>query len=83
LGENRQWAGKRVLAFAGESNFDTAWLVSNLFEMEWPPRSGRRQAFPEVDRAGWFNLDAARTKFLSAQIDLLDRLGSQASGDKT
>jgi predicted NUDIX family NTP pyrophosphohydrolase len=81
LGEIRQRAGKRVLAFTGESDFDPAWLVSNLFEMEWPPRSGRRQAFPEVDRAGWFDLETARTKLLPAQVDLLDRLGSQASGD--
>ena len=48
--------------------------MSNTFELEWPPRSGRRQEFPEVDRAAWFTLDDARTKILAAQAPLLDRL---------
>ena len=74
LGEIRQRAGKRVIAFAGEGDFDPASLASNNFEIEWPPRSGRRQAFPEVDRAGWFELDTARAKLLAAQVGLLDRL---------
>jgi predicted NUDIX family NTP pyrophosphohydrolase len=80
LGEIHQRAGKRVLAFSGESDFDPAWLASNPFEMEWPPRSGRRQAFPEVDCAGWFDLDAARTKLLSPQTGLLHSLRLQVSG---
>ena len=49
-------------------------LSSNTFDIEWPPRSGRRQSFPEVDRAEWFDIEFARTKMLSGQIELLDRL---------
>lgn len=74
LGEVRQRGGKRVIAFAGEGKFDPAALKSNRFEIEWPPRSGRRKTFPEIDRAEWFEVDAARTKLLSAQVELLDRL---------
>jgi predicted NUDIX family NTP pyrophosphohydrolase len=74
LGEVRQRGGKRVIAFAGESHFDPAALTSNTFDIEWPPRSGRRQSFPEVDRAEWFNIEFARTKMLSGQVELLDRL---------
>jgi predicted NUDIX family NTP pyrophosphohydrolase len=74
LGEVRQRGGKRVIAFAGEGYFDPAALTSNTFDIEWPPRSGRRQSFPEVDRAEWFDIEFARTKMLSAQVELLDRL---------
>jgi predicted NUDIX family NTP pyrophosphohydrolase len=74
LGEIRQRGGKRVIAFAGEGRFDPAALASNTFDMEWPPRSGRRQNFPEVDRAEWFDIEFARTKILSGQMELLDRL---------
>jgi predicted NUDIX family NTP pyrophosphohydrolase len=74
LGEIRQRGGKRVIAFYGEADFDTASLSSNTFEIEWPPRSGRRQAFPEVDRAEWFDLDTARSKLLSDQVELINRL---------
>jgi predicted NUDIX family NTP pyrophosphohydrolase len=74
LGEIRQSSGKRVIAFCGETDFDTSSLFSNTFEMEWPPRSGRLQSFPEVDRAEWFDLEAARSKILSGQIELIDRL---------
>jgi predicted NUDIX family NTP pyrophosphohydrolase len=63
-----------VIAFCGEADFDTASLVSNSFEIEWPPASGRLVAFPEVDRAGWFDLDTARFKILPGQTELLDRL---------
>jgi predicted NUDIX family NTP pyrophosphohydrolase len=73
LGEVRQRGGKRVIAFAGEGDFDPAALDSNTFDIEWPPRSGRRQSFPEVDRAQWFDVDSARPKILSAQVELLDR----------
>ncbi|MHC2462468.1 NUDIX domain-containing protein [Bradyrhizobium embrapense] len=76
LGEIRQRGGKRVIAFAAEGNFESAALVSNSFEIEWPPRSGRRQLFPEVDRAEWFNLDTARRKVLNAQVELLERLAA-------
>ena len=74
LGEVRQRGGKRVIAFTGEGHFDPAALISNTFDIEWPPRTGRRQSFPEVDRAEWFDIDLARTKMLSAQVKLLDRL---------
>ncbi len=74
LGEIRQKAGKSVTAFAVEGGFDPASLESNRFEMEWPPRSGRKTSFPEVDRAGWFSLDTARDKMIEGQRPLLDRL---------
>jgi predicted NUDIX family NTP pyrophosphohydrolase len=74
LGEVCQRGGKRVIAFAGEGHFDPAALASNTFDIEWPPRSGRRQNFPEVDRAEWFDIELARTKILSGQMELLDRL---------
>ena len=67
LGEIRQKNGKRVTAWAIEGDLDAASIVSNTFELEWPPRSGNLQTFPEVDRAAWFTLDAARTKILAAQ----------------
>jgi predicted NUDIX family NTP pyrophosphohydrolase len=70
LGEVRQRGGKRVIAFTGEGDFDPAALASNTFDIEWPPRSGRRQSFPEVDRAEWFNINSARQKMLSAQVEL-------------
>jgi predicted NUDIX family NTP pyrophosphohydrolase len=74
LGEIRQRGGKRVHAFAVEGDLDVEAITSNTFDMEWPPRSGRRQAFPEIDRAGWFTLAAARVKILESQRPLLDQL---------
>ncbi|MDQ3725291.1 MAG: NUDIX domain-containing protein [Actinomycetota bacterium] len=74
LGSIRQRAGKVVEAWAAEADFDPAALASNTFEMEWPPKSGERQEFPEVDRAEWFGLEAAREKILPAQAAFLDRL---------
>jgi predicted NUDIX family NTP pyrophosphohydrolase len=74
LGEVRQKSGKRVHGFALEGDFDPATLRSNTFEMEWPPRSGSRKAFPEVDRAEWFSLAAARVKINPAQAAFIDRL---------
>jgi predicted NUDIX family NTP pyrophosphohydrolase len=83
LGELVQPSRKRVTAFAVEGDFDPSSLRSNLFELEWPPRSGRMQSFPEVDRAAWFTPDEARAKILPGQrpfIDrLLERLGALAS----
>jgi len=70
----RQAGGKVVFAWAVESDFDPATLRSNVFEMEWPPRSGRRQAFPEVDRAEWFSLEKAARKILKGQVPLLRQL---------
>jgi predicted NUDIX family NTP pyrophosphohydrolase len=74
LGSIRQRAGKVVEAWAAEADFDPALLASNTFSMEWPPRSGSQQDFPEVDRAEWFDLEVARRKILSAQAEFLDRL---------
>lgn len=74
LGEITQAGGKRVRVWAVEGHFDATDITSNQFEMEWPPRSSRRQSFPEVDRAAWFSLDEARQKLIAAQVDLLDRL---------
>lgn len=74
LGSIRQRSGKVVEAWAAEADFDPAALDSNTFSMEWPPRSGSQQEFPEVDRAEWFELERARTKLLPAQAEFLDRL---------
>jgi len=74
LGEVRQRNGKVVTAWAVAADFDATTAVSNTFELEWPPKSGRMQTFPEVDRAEWFDLDSARSKLVSAQAEFLDRL---------
>jgi predicted NUDIX family NTP pyrophosphohydrolase len=74
LGDIRQRGGKRVTAFAVEGDLDVDAVKSNTFEMEWPPKSGRMQSFPEVDRASWFDLPAAHVKILESQRPLLDRL---------
>jgi len=76
LGEITQKSGKRVIAFALEGDFDSATLRSNTFEIEWPPHSGRVQAFAEVDRVEWMPLSVAREKLLPGQVALLDRLAS-------
>lgn len=70
----RQAGGKAVLAWAAEGDLDAEKIQSNTFEMEWPPKSGRRQSFPEVDRAAWFDLAEARKKLLKSQLPLLDQL---------
>lgn len=74
LGEIRQAGGKVVTAFAAEQDFDPAGIVSNTFELEWPPRSGKRAAFPEIDAARWVSLAEARDEMLASQQPLLDRL---------
>lgn len=74
LGEIRQAGGKRVRGFAVAGDFDPEDLNSNAFEMEWPPRSGKLQIFPEVDRAEWFSLEEARIRINAAQVTLIDRL---------
>ena len=70
----RQRAGKLVHAWAAEGDCDASAIRSNLFSMEWPPRSGRMAEFPEVDRAAWFTLPQARAKLLEAQLPFLDEL---------
>jgi predicted NUDIX family NTP pyrophosphohydrolase len=74
LGEARQPGGKIVHVWAIQDDWDTAGLQSNTFEMEWPPRSGRRQSFPELDRTTWFNIAEARLKILKGQAVFIDRL---------
>ncbi len=74
LGEVVQRAGKTVTAFALEGDLDPATLRSNVFEIEWPPKSGRRQSFPEVDRAEWLSPEAAEQKILPAQRPFIARL---------
>ena len=74
LGDIRQRGGKTVTAFAVETDIDVTAIKSNTFEIEWPPRSGRKREFPEVDRACWFGLAAARARINDAQRTLLDRL---------
>ncbi|MGA2013402.1 MAG: NUDIX domain-containing protein [Solirubrobacteraceae bacterium] len=77
LGEIRQKSGKRVRAWALPGDLDAGSIRSNLFAMEWPPRSGRSQEFPEVDRAQWFALEEARRRLVPAQAELLDSLAAQ------
>jgi predicted NUDIX family NTP pyrophosphohydrolase len=74
LGSVLQRGGKTVHAWSGEGDLDVATVQSSTFFLEWPPRSGRRQEFPEVDRAAWFPLDEARRRLLEAQRPFLDRL---------
>ena len=68
----RQPSGKIVHPFAVAGDLDPAAIASNTFELEWPPRSGRMQSFPEIDRAAWFTLDLARRKILKGQRPILD-----------
>jgi len=77
LGEIRQRAGKRVFGFALEGDLDVRIIKSNTFEIEWPPRSGKMQAFPEIDRAEWFDLPLAHGKILDGQRPFLDRLAER------
>lgn len=74
LGESVQPGRKIVTAWAVEGDFDVGAFKSNLFEMEWPPKSGRKTSFPEVDRAEWFSIEDARKKILRGQSAFLDRL---------
>ena len=72
----RQKSGKVVHAFACEGDFDPGKLVCNIFELEWPPKSGKRKSFPEIDRVEWFGLEAAREKMLTYQLPWLDEVES-------
>jgi predicted NUDIX family NTP pyrophosphohydrolase len=74
LGDIRQKSGKVVFAWAVEGDLDPATAVSNTFEMEWPPRSGRIKDFPEIDSVEWFGLRKTRVKIKAAQAPFLDRL---------
>ena len=71
LGAVKQKSGKVVHGFACEGDYDSTQLAGNTFEIEWPPKSGRRGSFPEIDRVDWFGLAAARTKILTYQLPFL------------
>jgi predicted NUDIX family NTP pyrophosphohydrolase len=74
----RQKSGKLVHAFALEADFDLTHFVSNDFELEWPPKSGRRQSFPEIDRIAYFTLPSARLKIIGYQLPFLDEIDKRA-----
>ena len=74
LGEVKQSGGKVLMAWAAEGDLDAAAAHSNTFTLEWPPRSGRMQEFPEVDRAAWVSPDSARAKLVKGQVAFVDRL---------
>lgn len=76
LTPRKQRTGKIVHAWAVEGNVDASACTSNLFEMEWPPRSGKRKSFPEVDRCEWFSAPEARIRLVSGQAGFVDELES-------
>jgi predicted NUDIX family NTP pyrophosphohydrolase len=77
LGQFKQRSGKMIFAWAVEGDFDLGSFKSNLFSMEWPPRSGRTQEFPEADRAAWFGARDARRKITKGQAPIVDSLLAQ------
>ncbi|MFF6878565.1 NUDIX domain-containing protein [Streptomyces sp. NPDC012474] len=79
LGEVRQTNGKIVTAWAVRADLDPAAIVPGTFRMEWPPRSGELQEFPELDRVAWFGLDRARAVIVKAQAAFLDRLAEHSA----
>ncbi|WP_189713875.1 NUDIX domain-containing protein [Streptomyces phaeofaciens] len=79
LGEVRQTNGKIVTVWAIEADLDPAAVEPGTFTMEWPPRSGRRQEFPELDRVAWYGLDRARAVIVTAQAAFLDRLAEHSA----
>ncbi|AKZ54333.1 putative MutT-like protein [Streptomyces ambofaciens ATCC 23877] len=82
LGEVRQAGGKVVTVWAVEADLDPATVVPGTFRMEWPPRSGRIEEFPELDRVAWFPVDRAREVIVKAQAAFLDRLDEHSHGRK-
>jgi predicted NUDIX family NTP pyrophosphohydrolase len=80
LGEARVSSGKVLSVWAAEGDLDATAAVSNTFPLEWPPRSGRIQEFPEIDRSAWFAVDVARQKLVKGQLPFLDRLLAAVSG---
>jgi predicted NUDIX family NTP pyrophosphohydrolase len=84
LGQFRQPGGKIVTAFAVEADIDESSITSNQFEMEWPPGSGKRRRYPEVDRAAWFDIETARRKAHKGQVPIIDALARHlGSGNQT
>ncbi|RPI45523.1 MAG: NUDIX domain-containing protein [Bacteroidetes bacterium] len=76
----KQPGGKMVYAWAVEYDLDESRVESNLFTMEWPPRSGKTEEFPEVDKAGWFGFETARQKIVKGQVPILDQLEGHLLG---
>ena len=74
LGQRKVTSAKVLTVWAAEGDLDATACRSNTFEIEWPPRSGRMQEFPEIDRAAWFGIDEARSKLLKGQVPFLDQL---------
>jgi predicted NUDIX family NTP pyrophosphohydrolase len=84
LGQFRQPGGKIVTAFAVAADVDETSITSNQFEMEWPPGSGKRRRYPEVDRAAWFDIETARRKAHKGQVPIIDALARHlGSGNQT
>lgn len=81
LGSVRYKNGKTVSVWAVEGDLDTADIKSNTFEMEWPPRSGKIQSFPEIDRASWFRLEEAAQKLIPEQAEFIQRLAKKLGVD--
>jgi len=77
LGVLRVTSGKVLAVWAAQGDLDATAARSNTFELEWPPRSGRVQEFPEIDRAAWFRLDEAASKLVAGQVPFLDRLRAE------
>ena len=82
LGAHKQPGGKTIVGFGAEGDFDAASLRSNMFSMEWPPRSGKTAEFPEVDKAGWFDLDEAFAKVTKGQRPIIAALADKLAQDK-
>lgn len=80
LGEIRQPSGKRITAWAIESDFDPTTIKSNTFTIEWPRRSGMQQEFPEIDRADWFDTHTARVKLVKGQVPFIELLERRVLG---
>ena len=80
LGQVRVTSGKLLTVWAAEGDLDAAATRSNTFTLEWPPRSGRLQEFPEIDRSAWFPVAEAREKLVKGQVPFLDRLQAQLPG---
>ena len=79
LGEQRQPSGKIIITYAVEGDFDLTGFRSNTFAMEWPPRSGRVQEFPEMDRAEWMTTERAAEKLVKGQVPILAELGARVT----
>ncbi len=77
----KQPSGKLITVWAFEGDCDASKIKSNTFTMEWPPRSGKQQEFPEVDRAGWFKISVAKEKIIKGQIGFIDELYQILVGD--